>query len=114
MQGTSPIVAGLETAGDGFIKMTGAVNAISSFKGWKPVSPESLILANPDYILITSRGMKNFASINELVNQPALSLTNAAQNLNVIDAPGMAMLGFGPRGIVTALEVARKIYGKDF
>ena len=113
MQGTSPVVAGLETPGDGFIKMTGASNAMTSFKGWKPVSPESLILANPDYILITSRGMRNFSSINELVKQPALSLTNAAKNYKIIDVNGMAMLGFGPRGISTALEIARKIYGKN-
>ena len=114
MQGTSPIVAGIGTAGDGFIKMTGASNAIKEFEGWKPVSPESLIQANPDYILITSRGMKSFKSVNELIKQPALSLTSAAKNRNVIDVNGMAMLGFGPRGIQTALEVARKIYGKDF
>ena len=113
MQGTSPVVAGLGTAGDGFIKMTGASNAITEFEGWKPVSPESLILSNPDYILITSRGMRSFKSIDELVKQPALSLTNAAKNRNVIDINGMAMLGFGPRGIMTALEVARRIYGKD-
>ena len=113
MQGTSPVVAGLGTAGDGFIKMTGASNVITEFEGWKPVSPESLILSNPDYILITSRGMRSFKSIDELVKQPALSLTNAAKNRNVIDINGMAMLGFGPRGIMTALEVARRIYGKD-
>ena len=113
MQGTSPVVAGLGTAGDGFIKMTGASNVITEFEGWKPVSPESLILSNPDYILITSRGMRSFKSIDELVKQPALSLTNAAKNRNVIDINGMAMLGFGPRGIKTALKVARRIYGKD-
>ena len=113
MQGTSPVVAGLGTAGDGFIKMTGASNVITEFEGWKPVSPESLILSNPDYILITSRGMRSFKSIDELVKQPALSLTIAAKNRNVIDINGMAMLGFGPRGIMTALEVARRIYGKD-
>ena len=113
MQGTSPVVAGLGTAGDGFIKMTGASNVITEFEGWKPVSPESLILSNPDYILITSRGMRSFKSIDELVKQPALSLTNAAKNRNVIDINGMAMLGFGPRGIMTALKVARRIYGKD-
>ncbi len=114
MQGTSPIVAGLGTAGDGFIKMTGAINAMTTFEGWKPVSPESLILANPDYILITSRGMKNFSSIDEFVKQPALALTNAAKNYRVIDVNGMAMLGFGPRGITTALKIAKKIYGKNF
>ncbi len=110
MQGTSPIVAGQETPGDGFIKMTGSINAIQSFKGWKPVSPESIILANPDYILITSRGMRNFSSIDELIRQPALVLTDAAKNAKVIVVNGMSMLGFGPRGVTTALEVAKKLY----
>jgi len=113
MQGTSPIVAGKETPGDGFIKMTGSINAMHNFIGWKPVSPESIILADPDYILITSRGMKNFSSIDELIKQPAIKLTNAAKNKNILDVNGMAMLGFGPRGISTALEIAKKIYAKN-
>ena len=112
MQGTSPIVAGIDTPGNGFIEMIGSINAFQNFKGWKPVSAESIVLANPDYILITSRGMKNFSSIDELSKQPALILTNAAKNKNILDVNGMAMLGFGPRGIYTALEIAKKIYDK--
>ena len=34
MQGTSPIVAGRNTSGDSFIKMTGAKNVVTSFEGW--------------------------------------------------------------------------------
>ena len=60
MQGTSPIVAGLGTSGDGFISMTGASNAANQFEGWKPISSEAIIAYNPDYIIITNREMSSF------------------------------------------------------
>ena len=59
MRGTSPIVAGSETSGDGFIKMTGNLNSFSNFAGWKPVGIESIVENNPDYIIITKRAFYN-------------------------------------------------------
>ena len=106
MQGTSPIVAGSGTSGDGFIKMTGAENAATSFEGWKPINSESIISYDPDYIIITKRGMSSFPDIESLANTTALKFTQAAQNGNIISEDGMAMLGFGVRTISTALKFA--------
>ena len=106
MQGTSPVVAGSGTSGDGFIKMTGAENAATSFEGWKPINSESIISYDPDYIIITKRGMSSFPDIESLANTTALKFTQAAQNGNIISEDGMAMLGFGVRTISTALKFA--------
>ena len=65
MQGTSPIVCGNGESGDA-LKLIGAKNAFSSFEGWKPASAESIIANDPDYILVTSRLLKRFSSIEEL------------------------------------------------
>ena len=109
MDGTSPMVAGLQTSGNGFIGMIGASNIMSSFEGWKPVSAESILVENPDLIIITNRGLNNFGTIEKLAQHPSLAFTNAAQNLNILAIDGMSLLGFGPRTIEVANTVAEKL-----
>ena len=107
MQGTSPIVAGKGTSGDGFIKMTGAVNVANNFEGWKPISSESIISYNPDFIIITNRAMGSFPDTKSLSETTALRFTDAAKKQNILSEDGMAMLGFGVRTIGSALEFAK-------
>ena len=57
MESGSPTVGGRDTSADGLIKMTGALNVMDSFEGWKPVSTEAIIQAKPDFILISERGL---------------------------------------------------------
>ena len=107
MQSGSPLIAGSNTSGDGLISLAGGINPLSSFEGWKPVGTESIIQAEPDLIIISERGLKGFGTIEELSNHPALYLTPAAQNNNILALDGMASLGFGPRTIDTALQIAK-------
>ena len=111
MQGTSPIVSGSGESGDAFLKMLGAQNAFSSFKGWKPVSAESIIANDPDFIIVTNRLLKRFSSLNELKSHPALAQTTAAKKNQILAKDGMAMMGFGPRTIECALDVS-KVFSK--
>ena len=108
MESGSPTVGGRDTSADGLIKMTGAVNVMDSFEGWKPVSTEAIIQAKPDFILISERGLNSFGSIEKLGQHPSLVFTPAAKNNNIIAMDGMAMLGFGPRTISSAKEIAKK------
>ena len=108
MESGSPTVGGRDTSADGLIKMTGAVNVMDSFEGWKPVSTEAIIQAKPDFILISERGLKSFGSIEKLGQHPSLVFTPAAKNNNIIAMDGMAMLGFGPRTISSAKDIAQK------
>ena len=107
MQGTSPIVAGMGTSGDGFIKMTGASNAADKFEGWKPISSESIISYSPDYIIITNRGMSSFPDIESLASTTSLKFTDAARDGKILSEDGMAMLGFGTRTVSTAIKFAK-------
>ena len=113
MQGSSPIVAGLGTSGDGFIKMTGAINVFESFEGWKPVSEEAIIESDPDYFIIPSRDMHKNSDVKSLTSNPIFKNTRAGYEENFIFEDSMSMLGFGPRTIVTALKVAKKMYQQD-
>jgi len=109
MQSGSPLIAGSNTSGDGLISLAGGINPLSSFEGWKPVGTESIIQAEPELILISERGLNGFGTIEELKRHPALYLTPAAQNDNIIALDGMASLGFGPRTIDIALQLAKNL-----
>ena len=109
MQGTSPIVAGRGTSGDGFINMIGAQNVFDSFDGWKPVSAESIIAANPEYILLPDRDMHKNSNVNNLKTNPLFKNTIAGLKNNFISQDVMTMLGFGPRIIDSALKIAKEI-----
>ena len=105
MKGTSPIIAGKNTSGHGFIKMIGQNNSIGKVSGWKPVSSEEIIIANPNYIIVTKRALKDFTSIEKFLKLPGISSTKAAKNKNVFIKDGMSLLGYGPRTINVAKEI---------
>ena len=109
MDGTSPMIAGSNTSGNGFINLVGAKNIMTSFDGWKPVSAESILNGNPDLIIITKRGLSNFGTLEELAKHPSLTFTDAAKNKNMMVVDGMSLLGFSPRTIDVANEVATKL-----
>ena len=109
MEGTSPIVAGRNTSGNGFIQMLGAQNVVNDFEGWKPVGSESIIELNPDFIVVTKRGLNNFSSMEQFIQKTSLNFTNAGNNGNIYAIEGMAMLGFGPRTVNEALTLASEI-----
>ena len=112
----APIGAGLGTSGDGLLQMVHADNALSGFSGWKPVSPEAMAMADPDYFVMTERGLAGAGGPGSVLANPALAVTSAARDegagrLIVMD--GMAMLGFGPRTLETALQLANRLHAPN-
>lgn len=105
----SPILAGNATSGDGVLKMIGATNVFSDIDGWKPATRESLLAKNPDYIVITERGLKAQGGMAGLEKNPVLRLTSAVKEKNVYALDGMALLGFGPRTLETAISLSEKL-----
>ena len=113
MGGTSPVVAGRNTSGNGFINMIGAQNIFESHEGWKPVSEESILKNNPDIIIIPQREVHKNSSIASFLDSSHLKKTKAVKNNNIISEDAMAMLGFGPRTIDIALKTSRSIAAND-
>ena len=113
MGGTSPVVAGRNTSGNGFINMIGAQNIFISHEGWKPVSEESILKNNPDIIIIPKREVHKNSSIKLFLDSSHLKKTKAVKKNNIISEDAMAMLGFGPRTIDIALKTSRSIAAND-
>ena len=106
------LASGTGTAAHGIITLAGADNVLSAFDGYKEMSDEALISANPDVILMMEgRDESDHGSPNEqILNHPALGVTNAAQSGAIIRMDGLYLLGFGPRTGQAARDLARAIY----
>lgn len=104
------MVSGRNTAADGIIKMAGAVNAISEYDGYKPMSDESVIAAKPDVILAMERVGPNHIEAAELFALPAFSTTPAAKDKHFVAMDGHYLLGFGPRSARAARDLAITVY----
>jgi iron complex transport system substrate-binding protein len=91
------MVGGEKTSAAAMIAYAGARNAISGFSGFKPLTPEAVIAANPDVILVTDQGMKAVGGISGVLRFPGINQTRAGREQKVVSLEAMYLLGFGPR-----------------
>ena len=102
-----PIVAGANTSGDGLLRMAGAENVFSDVEGWKPLSRELLIAANPEHIVLTERALKSIGGLQGMLSDPLLASTDALNTDNVHAYGGMSLLGFGLQTLEVALSLKK-------
>lgn len=89
--------AGTNTSAAAIIELAGGVNAIEGVEGYKQMSEEAILAAQPDVILMMDRVGDHSVSDEDLFAHPALSTSPAAENDAVIRMNGLLLLGFGPR-----------------
>ena len=109
MQSSSIIVAGANTSGSGFIDLIGGENIFESFEGWKPVSAEAILELNPEYIIVPQRNVHKGLDVTSIADSELFKNTNAGRNKNFIFDDAMAITGFGPRTINSALTATEFI-----
>lgn len=85
--------------------------------GWvgeKPMTDESLVAADPDIIIVMTKGLKSAGGVDGLIAaQPSIALTTAGQNRRIIDADDTLIFAGGTR-IPDILDgLARAIYAPD-
>lgn len=91
------MVAGKNTPMEKIITLAGGENAVNDFEDFKPLTPESLLQANPDYILLFSSGLQSLGGINGILQINGVSKTKAGKNKKIITMDGQLLSGFGPR-----------------
>ncbi|RWA84595.1 hemin ABC transporter substrate-binding protein [Mesorhizobium sp.] len=111
-QGGKILAAGSDTAGDGIVKLAGAVNAVEGFSGYKSMSDEAIVTARPDVIL-TMRNAGPPISEDELFANPSIASTPAGTARKVISMDGGYLLGFGPRTAEAIHDLAVALYGNQ-
>lgn len=112
MQGGKLLAAGSDTAADGIIKLSGGINAIDGFAGYKQLSDEAVITARPDVILMMNNAGPATAD-DELFSNPAVASTPAGAARTLIRMDGGYLLGFGPRTADAIHDLAVSLYGSQ-
>lgn len=111
----SPQASGEGTAADAVIRFLGAHNAMAGaygFKGYKPITAESMAAAAPDLILTTTQGLEAVGGEERMWQRPELQLTPAYQNRrkgSLIHLDALELLGFGPRLPATVAALAQRV-----
>ncbi len=102
-------VAGEETAADAMIELAGGVNPIEAWTGYKPLTAEGVIAAQPDVILLTDRGLASIGGVDGVLAQPGIAATPAGRDRRVVAIDDLLLLGFGPRTGQAVTELAEAI-----
>ncbi len=105
----SLMVAGTGTPAAAMIDIAGGQNAVTEFEGFKALTPEGLIAAQPEIILLFESGLQSLGGPEGLIQVPGLAQTPAGANQRFIAMDGLYLLGFTPRAGQAAVELAQKI-----
>lgn len=108
----SPLVGGANTHADTIIRLAGGVNAAAELEGYKPMPTEAVAAAQPDVILMMSRG-GNHKVDDSILDQPGFTMTPAAAERRIVMMDGMLMLGFGPRIGQAVEQLIDAFYGSN-
>lgn len=112
LRGTSAIylIGGPGSGADSLIESIGGVDvgALSLKHPFNTLTPEALAAANPDVILVMTKGLESVGGAAGLLKLPGVAQTNAGKNARVIDVDDSLLLSFGPRtpSLLNALSVA--------
>ncbi len=103
-----PTGGGRDTSAHGVLTMAGANNVFAGFSGWKPISLESMAESDPEFIVMPVRGIEAAGGREAVLAHPSVRLTKAGKNARIIAVDGMTLLGFGPRTLVAARDLAQQ------
>jgi iron complex transport system substrate-binding protein len=111
LQGGGVMAGGKGTEAEGIIHLAGGTNAATGFTGYKPMTDEAVLAAQPDVILMMDREGDLSISDADVLAQPALSQSPAAKAGAIVRMDGMLLLGFGPRTPKSAMVLHQALYG---
>ncbi|MEM6800999.1 MAG: ABC transporter substrate-binding protein [Bacteroidota bacterium] len=104
------MVGGNNTSASAIIEKAGGVNAIQSFDNFQALTPESLVEASPDVILMFTSGIASLDGKEGLGTIPGVAQTPAYKNDKIVAMDGHYLTAFGPRAGKAALELAEAIH----
>lgn len=102
-------VAGEGTGAAEMIRLAGGENAVVGYRGYKPLSSEGLVAADPDVLLFTTRGLAALGGLDGALALPGVALTRAGRARRVRAVDDLLLLGFGPRTGAGVAELARRL-----
>lgn len=102
------IAAGHKSSADEIITLSGGVNAVQGFDGYKQASAEAILAAAPEAIVMMQR--EGDIGADELFAMEPFAKTPAAKTRTLIRMDGSYLLGFGPRTPAAARDLAKALH----
>lgn len=101
LRGTSAIylLGGKGSGADALIAAAGGkdVGAELDLPAFTPLTAESLVTADPEVLLVMTKGLESVGGVEGLLSLPGVQQTTAAKNRAVIAVDDNVLLSFGPR-----------------
>jgi iron complex transport system substrate-binding protein len=101
---------------DGLIDAVGGYDVTEEigWSGMKPVNDEAIVAAQPDLIIMMTKGLDSVGGVDGLLDRlPAIANTPAGQNRRVVDMQDSQVLSFGPRTAEVLNSLAVAIYAPE-
>ena len=106
----APLAAGRDTSAHSMISLAGGNNVMARVSGYKAITPEAIIAAAPEIVVVLQRTFALYGDKDELFALPELATTPAAKEgrLSVFD--GLYLIGFGPRTVGAIRDLAAEFH----
>jgi iron complex transport system substrate-binding protein len=100
-------VAGDKTFATEIFKMADLEGTATGFDEFAPLTPESLVQMNPDYLVFFESGVQSLGGKEGLVKIQGIDQTEAFKKDQIVALDGQYLSGFGPRVGKAALDLAK-------
>ena len=106
------LVAGEDSPAAAMIEAAGGADAgtRSGIYGFAPLTPEAVVAADPDALLVMRRGVESLGGVESLRDVPGIAQTRAWRDRRVIVMDDLYLLGFGPRLPEALADLAAEIH----
>ncbi|MGI5379322.1 heme/hemin ABC transporter substrate-binding protein [Streptomyces sp. CA-251387] len=108
------LIGGKGSGADSLIEAAGAVDAGEEAgldKPFTPITSEALVRAQPDVILMMTKGLESVGGIDGLARIPGIGQTPAGMNRRVVDLEDGVLLGYGPRTPLVIDILVDRVHG---
>jgi iron complex transport system substrate-binding protein len=109
---TTAMLGGVGTRADAMITAAGATDAgtEAGVQGYQPITPEALVTAKPDVILLLDGGLQSVGGVDGVLKLPGVAQTPAGAARRVVSLDDQHLLGLGPRAGGALTDLIAKLY----
>ncbi len=92
-------LGGVDSGASSLIDAAGGIDVgvEVGIRGFMPITPEALVTANPEFILVFTAGLDSIGGIDALLELPGVAQTEAGRNRAILEFDGQYLFGYGPR-----------------
>ncbi|MEX1286829.1 MAG: ABC transporter substrate-binding protein [Acidimicrobiia bacterium] len=109
------LLSGQGTVAQSLIESAGGIDvgSESGVEGFVPLTPEAMVAADPDVLIVLDAGLESLGGIDGLLEVPGVALSTAGQNRAVLTFDDLAFNGLTPRVGEVLRSLIEGLHGLD-